>query len=131
MGNYHESLNLKLSCYKNNYVLFSATLDPINGTISSKVYTVEGETQRIDDITKFIWQNNGIEEAEYKSIAEKEENMEKAKSFYNFILKSERKNFELLLRALQKFTKNSKCYKKYGKLISTVFSLTVILLMQE
>lgn len=132
LGNYHDSLNLEFSCYKSNYVHFSATLDPINGTISSKVYTVEGETKSIDDITKYIRQNHGIEETEYISITEKEENMEKAKLFYNFILKSERKGFEFLLRAIQDFAKNSNSYKKYGKLfISTVFSLTITPHMQK
>ena len=58
--------------------------------------------------------------------------MEKAKLFYNFILKSERKGFEFLLRAIQDFAKNSNSYKKYGKLfISTVFSLTITPHMQK
>ena len=122
LRNYRDLLNLESSCYKNNYVHFSATLDPINGIISSKLYTFEGETQRIDDITKYIWQNHGIEEAEYKSIAEKEKNMEKAKLFYNFLLKSERKGFEFLLRAIQKFTNNSNCYKRYRKLFISSIS---------
>ena len=97
-------------------IIFLASLDPLRDTVLSKVYVVEGKTQHIDDITEDIWQNRGMEQTDYQSIRKENDNIKKAKLFYGFILKSDKKGFEFLLRAIQKSKKNYQGHTECGKL---------------
>ena len=89
-------------------------MNPFKGVIESKV-TIEGEMKEIDDIMRYFLQNAAIEQTEYEKIMEEEEFIQKSKLFYNFLSKSERKGYSVLLDALQKFKRGSNCYKRYGK----------------
>ena len=94
-------------------------MDPLQGTVLSKVYTVEAETQKIDYVTDYFWQNDGIGQAEHKSITENVENVKKTKLFHDFIVNANRKEFGCFLSAIQKFRKDTSHYKRYGKAFIT------------
>ena len=91
-------------------------MDPLRDTVLSKVYVVEGKTRHIDDITEDIWESRGMEQTDYQSITNENDNIKKAKLFYDFILKSDKKGFEFLLRAIQKSKKNYRGNIERGKL---------------
>lgn len=91
-------------------------MDPLKGSVLSKIYTVEGKTGNIDGIMETIWRNKGIESDKYQSIKQEDENIEKSKKFYfNYILNCKRQGFELLLRAIQESQKDNNS-SNYGKL---------------
>ena len=90
-------------------------MNPSKGAIESKIYTVEGGIKKIDDITEYFLQNDGIENTEYKAIIEEKEFIQKTRFFYNFISKFERKDYNVLWDALQKFKKESNYFNRYGK----------------
>ena len=89
-------------------------MNPFKGAIESKV-TIDGEMKKIDDIMGYFLQNAAMEKTEYVKIMKEEKVFQKSKLFYDFVSKSERKGYSVLLDALQNFERGSNCYKRYGK----------------
>lgn len=93
-------------------------MDPLKGSVLSKIYTVEGKAGNIDGIMEAIWKKKGIESDKYQSIKTEGENIEKSKKFYfNYILKCTRQGFELLLQAIQESQKDNNNCANYGRFL--------------